>query len=253
MTTAIARRVPASFAKALASVAPFPPIDLARAIAEHAAYCGALEAMGARVRLLEPDGTCPDCVFVEDTAVIAAGVALITVPGAPSRRAESAAIAEALVADLEVVRMVLPATLDGGDCMRVGNTIFVGRSTRTNAAGIARLEEVFVPRGLRIVPLDLPAGVLHLKCVCSPLGDDRIALAENALPTGAFGGLQIVTIPAVETYAANVVAIGEHVLVASEYPRAHDILARAGFTLHTVPTTEVRKADGSLTCQSLVF
>jgi dimethylargininase len=253
MTTAITRGVPASFANALATVPPFPPIDIARAIADHAAYCAALEAMGARVTLLEPDETCPDCVFVEDTAVIAAGVALITVPGAPSRRAESAAVAVALAADLEVVHMALPATLDGGDCMRVGNTIFVGRSTRTNAAGIARLSEVFAPRGLRVIPLDLPAGVLHLKCVCSPLGDDRIALAEGSIPAGSFGGVPIVTIPAVETYAANVVAIGEHVLVASEYPRTHEVLTRAGFTLHAVPTTEVRKADGSLTCQSIVF
>ena len=246
---ALVRGVPSSFPRALAATAPADPIDVAIARTQHAAYRDALAAMGARVTFLIPDEACPDCVFIEDTAVVAAGLAVITRPGAESRRAETPAVATAL-RELDVIQLAAPATLDGGDCMRVGTTIYVGRSARTNAAGIAALAEAFAPRGLRVVPLDLPPGILHLKCVCSPLGDDRILLAEGSLH---FDGLDVITVPAVETYASNAVAIGDHVLVAAEYPRTHELLTRAGFTLHRVPTSEVRKADGSLTCQSIVF
>ncbi len=252
MIRALVRGVPASFPRALSATAPAEPIDVAVARTQHAAYRDALAAMGARVTFLVPDEACPDCVFIEDTAVVAAGLAVITRPGAESRRAETPAVATAL-AELDLVKLADPATLDGGDCMRVGATIYVGRSARTNAAGIAALGEAFARRGLRVVALDLPPGILHLKCVCSPLGDDRILLAEGSLSPERFDGIEVITVPAGETYAANAVAIGDHVIVAAEYPRTHELLARAGFTLHRVPTSEVRKADGSLTCQSIVF
>jgi dimethylargininase len=172
---------------------------------------------------------------------------LITRPGAPSRRAETPAIADALRAHVELVTMEQPATLDGGDCMRVGDTIYVGRSASTNAAGIARLAEVFG----KVVAIDVPPGILHLKCVCSPLDEQRILLADDSLAPSLFDA-QVVRIPVEETYAANAVAIGKHIIVADGFPRTHEALDRAGFTLHPVPTSEVRKADGSLTCQSLI-
>ena len=250
---ALMRGVPASFPDALASAAPASPIDVALARAQHAAYRAALEAAGATVTLLPADEACPDCCFVEDTAVVAGGAALVTRPGAASRRAEVAAVAAALAPVLELVRMTEPATLDGGDCMRLGSTIYVGRSARTNAAGIARLEAVFAPRGIAVVAVELPASVLHLKCVCSPLGDDRLLLARDTLPASTFPRADILWVPATEAYAANAVAVGTHVIVAAEYPRTHDLLAAAGFAIHPVPTSEVRKADGSLTCQSIVY
>jgi dimethylargininase len=249
MIRAITRAVPNSFANALAAVPPDPPIDPVLARAQHAAYRAALQACGASVELIAADEACPDCCFIEDTAVVAGRVALITRPGAPSRRAETAAAAEALRGDHELVRLAAPATLDGGDVMRVGDSLYVGRSARTNAEAIAQLARAF-PR-LRVVAVDLPPNVLHLKCVCSPLGEDRIALAEGSIPAATFAA-SVVWIPAVETYAANVVAIGSHAVVAEGYPRTHEALAQAGFTLHPVPVSEVRKADGSLTCQSIL-
>jgi dimethylargininase len=250
---ALMRAVPSSFARALAASPPPVPIDVALAREQHDAVRRALESMGAVVTLLEADDACPDCCFVEDTAVVASGLALVTRPGAPSRRAETVAVRAALASAFEIATMEEPATLDGGDCMRVGRTIYVGRSARTNAAGIARLMDVFTSRGLRVVPVDLPKDVLHLKCVCSPLGGDRVLLARESLSPSIFGGAEIVWGPASESYAANVVAIGAHVLVAAEYPRTQDALTAAGLTLHLVPTSEVRKADGSLTCQSILL
>jgi dimethylargininase len=245
---ALARSIPSSFSNALCAEPPERPIDVTLARAQHAAYCAALAACGASVELLPGDEACADSCFIEDTAVVVGERALITRPGAPSRRAETPVVASALRRWLEVMEMAEPATLDGGDCMRVGNTLYVGRSARTNPLGIAQLSVL----GLRVVPVELPRGVLHLKCVCSPLGDGRILLAEQSIPAEMFDA-EPVWVPASETYAANAVAIGRHVIVAEGHPRTSEALSAAGFTLHAVPTSEVRKADGSLTCQSVVF
>jgi dimethylargininase len=250
MVRALLRSMPDSFANALSALPPDPPIDPALGRRQHAAYRAALEACGAQVQVLPADESCPDCVFIEDTAVVFEGVALIARSGAISRRPEALAVAQALEKTFELVRMTEPATLDGGDCMRVGRTIYVGRSARTNAEGIAQLGRAF-PR-LRVVPVELPPDVLHLKCVCSPLSEDRIALCEGTIPASTFFASAL-PIPREELYASNLVAVGQHAVVAEGYPRMHEALARAGFTLHPVPVSEVRKADGSLTCQSILL
>lgn len=249
---AITRAISESFVRALAAVPPDPPIDVARARAQHAAYRAALAAAGAQVIVLPADEEYPDGCFVEDTAVVAGGVALMTRPGAPSRRGEGAAVAAALGRHAELAAMEAPATLDGGDCLRLGRTIYIGRSARTNAAGVARAAEVFGPRGLEVVAVELPPDVLHLKCVCAPLGDDRVLVARGALPAGTFGGAAVIEAPAEEGYAANAVAIGDAVVMSEGFPRTQEALARAGFAVQAVPTTEVRKADGALTCLSIL-
>ncbi len=253
MIRAVTRHIPDSFANALSAVPPDPPIDVAVARQQHRQYCMALAECGATVTTLPVDDRCPDSVFVEDTAVVVGSQALITRPGAASRQLETAAVATVLGAWLDVVPMTEPATLDGGDCMLVGRTMYVGRSARTNAAGIAQLARTFAPRGVEVVQVELPPHVLHLKCVVTPLGDHRILLAEDSIDRAVFRDLEIVWVPAEETYAANAVAIGAHVIVADGYPRTHDALVAASFVVHPVPCSEVRKADGSLTCQSIVF
>jgi dimethylargininase len=250
--TAIIRRVPRSFKDAVCAVPPWPPIDVMHAREQHAEYRGALERCGLEVRALAADDACPDCCFIEDTAVVADGVALVTRPGATSRRDETEAVAKILGDYVEIARMAAPMTLDGGDCMRVGTKIFAGQSLRTSGSGIERLAEVFTPRGFQVIPVALPAHVLHLKCICAPLGDDRITLVEGT-PREPFAGLGIVDIPAAESYAANVVAVGNHVLVARGFPRTAEALERAGFDVIALDTSEFRKADGSLTCLSLLL
>lgn len=249
---AITRPMSDRFVDALAAVPPDPPIDPALARHQHAAYRAALAALGARVVTLPPDDAHPDACFVEDTAVVIDDLALVTRPGAPSRRGEGAAIAAALAPLVELATMEAPATLDGGDCLRLGRTLFVGRSARTNAAGIARAAQVFAPRGVRVVAVDLPPAVLHLKCVCARLGDDRVLLADGTIDPAVFAGVGIVRVPATEAYAANAVAIGAGVVCADGFPATRAALERAGFAVHAVPTTEVRKADGSLTCLSIL-
>jgi len=253
MLRALTRHIPNSFANALSAVPPDPPIDVALARQQHLQYCMALAECGATVTTLPVDERCPDSVFVEDTAVVVDRQALITRPGAISRQLETDAVATVLDAWLNVIPMTEPATLDGGDCMLVGRTLYVGRSARTNAAGIAQLARTFAPRGVDVVQVDLPPGVLHLKCVVSPLGAGRILLAEGSIDRAVFRDLEPVWVPGEETYAANAVAIGAHVIIADGFPRTREVLTKARLAVHAVPCSEVRKADGSLTCQSIVF
>ena len=246
VTRALFRTIPDSFTRAISREAPPQPIDVALARKQHAAYRAAFG--DAAQILVEADESCPDCVFVEDTAVILDGKALITRPGAAARPPETGPIASALAPHLDLVTMEPPATLDGGDVMVAGGRIYVGRSARTNADGIELLRRVFGAQ--RVLPIGLPANVLHLKCVVTPLGDG-VVLADRSLSPELVPGMPIVRIPAEETYAANVVDVGGSVIAAAEFPRALEALSAAGYRVLPVPTTEVQKADGSLTCQSL--
>lgn len=258
-THAIVRGVSDSFADALAGAPPVPPLDVALARAQHAAYVRALVDVGLEVHALPADPRFPDACFIEDTAVIARGVALVTRPGAPSRQGETAAVLAHLreaIAGLVVYAMDAPATLDGGDCLRVGSRLYVGRSARTNDAGIARLGAAFGPVGLEVVPVALPAGVLHLKTVCSALSDTGILLAEGTLAADVFIGVQTILVPAAEAHAANVVVAGptrRDVLVSADAPLTQARIAAHGFVVHPVGTSELRRADGALTCLSLLY
>jgi len=249
----LVRDVARSFARALMAAPPERPIDVDRARVQHADYLTALGRLGAEVVTIPADEACPDCCFVEDTAVVGGGAALLARPGAPSRRAEVGGVTAALAERCELSRMEAPATLDGGDCLRAGRTFYVGRSRRTNEEGIARLAAVFGPRGFRIVRVELPAGVLHLKSVCSPLGEDRVLVAEGTIPPGTFAGLRTIVVSAEEAHAANAVTVGGGALVAAGCPRTQARVEAEGFRTVAVDTSELRKADGALTCLSIVI
>jgi dimethylargininase len=250
---AITREIASSFANALCATPPEPPIDVALARRQHAAYREALAGLGVEVIVLPADERFPDGCFVEDTAVVVGDLALITRPGAPSRRGEVDAVAAALAGHLELARMVAPATLDGGDCLRLGRTIYVGRSLRTDDAGIAALRALAARRGVEVVAVPMAPEVLHLKCVCARLADDTVLVADGALDAAIFAGARVVRAPAGESYAANALAIGEAVLVSDGYPGTAVAIDAAGFRVIPLPTSEVRKADGALTCLSILF
>ncbi|MBA3463993.1 MAG: N(G),N(G)-dimethylarginine dimethylaminohydrolase [Deltaproteobacteria bacterium] len=249
MTRALVRKIPDSFTRALSAVGAASSIDPVLAREQHALYRAALRVDHEIV--VEADEECPDCVFVEDTAVIVGSKAIITRPGAVTRRRETPPIADALAPYLDLVQMQEPATLDGGDVMYVNGKFYVARSARTNAEGIEMLRHWF-GRDV-VIPVGLPSGTLHLKCVVSPIDQQTILLADENLSPHLFPGVEILRVPREETYAANAVARSSHVVCAAEYPRTIDLLDAAGHHPHPVPTTEVRKADGSLTCQSLVW
>jgi dimethylargininase len=248
---AVVREIPDAFVHAITAHPPRPPLDVARARAQHASYVAALAGLGLELVRIAADEACPDCCFVEDTALFADGIALLTRPGAPSRRAETAAVRAALAGRCELHEMVAPATLDGGDVLRLGTTFFVGRSARTNAEGVARLRELFAPRGHRVVEIPVDR-VLHLKSACSPLGDDTVLVAEGLLHGAWFGPARLLVAPAEEAFAANAVAHRGRALVAAGAPRTRALIEQAGFATVEVDASELRRADGALTCLSII-
>ena len=249
---ALTRGIPDSFNAATVETTPEVPIDVELARRQHRAYVEALSSLGLTVILLPPDNSHPDCCFVEDCVLYAEGVALIANLGAPSRRGEQRAVAAALKPYARLETMGEAATLDGGDCLRVGRRIFVGQSKRTNAKGLERVREVFEPMGQEVVPVPV-VGSLHLKCCCSKLREDAVLLADGTLPPETFRGLRVVTVPREEAYAANCLTVKGTALIARGYPETERAIRRAGMETIALDNSEIRKADGSLTCSSVLF
>lgn len=244
----LVRGVPDSFPRALQHL----PVQLqaSAARAGHEAYVAALLDAGFAVHTVEADERCADCCFIEDTAVITGRHALLTRPGAPSRRPEVGPVGEALDPLVALHEMDPPATLDGGDVMRAGDVLFVGLSSRTNVAGAARLAEVAALDGLHVVPIHLDAG-LHLKSAVTMASPSLVLLNQAMLGPEPFvaAGLEVVTVP--EAVGANVLALGDRVLVSADAPHTAAILTERGFAVVQVSVTELHKADGALTCLSL--
>jgi dihydropteroate synthase len=228
------------------------PIDAAVAAEQHRAYCDALRSCGAEVVTLPRVDGLPDSVFVEDTAIVLDGLAVLTRPGVESRRAE-VEIVEPEVARLrrKVVRIEAPATLEGGDVMRVGRTLFVGLSSRTNWEGLTALRELVAPHGYRVYPVEL-YDCLHLKTGCTALNNRMILANPDMVDVESFG-CEVLPVDEAEPFAANVLRVGNSLLVGEEFPRTARMLADRGFDVRRVNFSEFAKAEGGLTCMSLLF
>jgi dimethylargininase len=228
------------------------PIDVERATAQHAEYERSLETLGCRLIHVQPLPDHPDGVFVEDAAVVLDEVAVITRPGASSRRGEVDTVARALEPYRPVRRMYEPACLDGGDVLRVGRTLYAGRSSRTNDRGIAQLREFVSSFGYAVIPTTF-RGCLHLKSAATSIADDTVLLNPEWVDPRAFTGLQTVEIDAREPFAGNVLRIGDTVLSAGAHVRTNAALEESGFRLVTVDISEMQKAEAGVTCCSLLI
>ena len=248
---ALLRGVPDSFRDCVTRRPVALPLDPERARRQHEAYRQRLEEGGFSTRLLSTDEAHPDCPFVEDTAVLLAGAALSTRPGHPSRLREVAPVAEALRAFLPVAALEAPATLDGGDVLRVGRRLFVGVSERTNAAGREALARFAGPLGFAVVPVPVQ-GVLHLKSAATALDEDTVLLFPEAVAPAAFDGFRVVAAEGDDPEAANVVRLPDgRILVAAHLPQSAGAVRAAGFTPLACDVSEFARADGGLTCLSL--
>ncbi|MBV8858568.1 MAG: dimethylargininase [Acidobacteria bacterium] len=228
------------------------PIDAGAAAAQHRGYCEALRACGARVVTLPPLDELPDSVFVEDTTVVLEEVAVLTRPGVESRRGEVSLI-EAEVARLRTVaRVEAPATLEGGDVLRLGRTLYVGLSPRTNAEGALSLRSLVAPYGYEVLTVE-PRGCLHLKTGCSALDEEAVLFNPEWVDAAVFRGREVVPVDAAEPWAANVLRVGRAVCVSAAFPRTAEMLARRGYDVRAVEVSEFAKAEGALTCMSLLF
>jgi dimethylargininase len=227
------------------------PLDVPRARQQHAAYLAALRGAGVELIELPADEAHPDACFVEDCAVILDAAALITRPGAPSRLGEAPAIAAALAPHCETIKtMDPPALLDGGDVLRVGPRLYVGRSARTNAAGVAALAAFAAPHGLAVVPVDLRAG-LHLKSVVTLAAPGTLVLLAGAIHPSEFAATRADILVLDEPAGANVLALGDRVLVSTAAPAAIDRMIARGLAVVPLDIGEFNNADGAFTCLSL--
>ncbi len=229
------------------------PIDFARAVAQHEAYVAGLEGSGVLVVRLPADEAYPDGCFVEDAAIVLDELAVIARPGAASRRGETASVEAALRPFRErVVRLSLPATLDGGDVLVHGRSLYVGRTGRTNAAGIEALRGLVAPFGYRVVPIAV-TGCLHLKSAVSAI-DERTLLANRAwFDASALGSVDLLDVDAAEPGAANVLRVGSELWAHPGYPRTFERLAGLGQRVVPMDISEFVKAEAALTCKSLLF
>lgn len=228
------------------------PIDAAVAAAQHRGYREALEDCGARVIALPYVEGLPDSVFVEDTAVVLDEVAVLTRPGVESRRGEVGLIEKEVARLRPVVRVEAPATLEGGDVLRLGRTLYVGLSPRTNAEGANALRRLAAPYGYEVSTVE-PRGCLHLKTGCSGLGEAAVLVNPEWVDAGVFRGREVVPVDASEPWAANVLRVGGSVCVSAAFPRTAEMLAARGYDVRAVEVSEFAKAEGGMTCMSLLF
>ena len=227
-------------------------IDVARAGRQHQDYQRALEVLGCRLVTLPAEPAWPDSVFVEDVAIVLDEVAFVTRPGALSRRAEVASVAAALRGYRPVLAIEAPGSLDGGDVLRLGRTLHVGQSARSNAQGIGQLRELLAGHGYAVHGV-ATRGCLHLKSAVTQLDDDTLLLQPAWVDREQFAGFRIIEVDPGEPHAANVLRIGDALLMPASFPRTRQRLLDAGFEVTAVDVSELQKAEGATTCCSLVF
>ncbi len=258
--SALVRRPDPSFVDALGQMDGAPAIDFELALAQHLLYAAALREAGLVVSELPPAAGLPDACFVQDVALVLSQLILLARPAMPSRRDEVTAIRPHLPDDRPVMAVEAPGTLEWGDVLRIDDTLFVGLSERTNAAGAEQVRAAATPLGMQVETVPVPAG-LHLLSGLNYLGrpprnaeGSGVVLAWPTYRDLPFlAGLDVIVVSESEAPAANVLAVGEAVLVPAGYPRTAAELWHRGWRVLSVPLSEFAKADGGVTCLSLLI
>ena len=249
---ALTRPVPDGLGACELTHVPRTPIDLDRARAQHAAYERALESLGCVIHRVAAAHDHPDSVFIEDTAVALDEVAILTRPGAASRRGETAGVASILSRYRELEALTEPATLDGGDVLRLGRTLHVGVGGRTNDAGLEQLAAIVRKRGYGVQAVPV-TGCLHLKSAVTELLPGVVLLNPDWVDAAAFDGYRVLEVDPAEPGAANVLRIEDTILCAAAFPRTAARIAGEGLSVRRLDVSELAKAEGALTCCSVIF
>jgi dimethylargininase len=227
------------------------PIDVERARAQHRAYEPALIDAGCLVERLDAAADMPDSVFVEDIAVVFDELAIITRPGAESRRRETPAVADALAAYRPLKEIQTPGAIDGGDVLVVGRRVFVGRSARTNDAAARQMRQILEPFGYTVCDTAV-RGCLHLKSAVTALADDLLLVNRDWIDPAAFDGFTLVDVDPEEPSAANALRLDDRIIFPQAFPRTAGRLSTRGLRLQIVEAGELAKAEGAVTCCSLI-
>lgn len=252
MRTAITREVSSSIGQCELTHLSRQEIDVERARYQHAQYEHALDALGCKIRRLSEEPDLPDSVFVEDIAIMLDDLAVMTRPGAVRRRDELSTVAEVLKEYRPIVHISGPGTLDGGDVLQIGRTLYVGDSTRTNHLGIKQLMEIVAPFGYDVIVVKV-AGCLHLKSAVACVREDTLLINKSWVDVIPLNPMELIDIDPGEPHAANALLVGDALLYPAGYPRTRLRLKRKGIEAIIIDTSELQKAEGGLTCCSLIF
>ena len=231
------------------------PVDVDRARAQHEAYEGALRVLGCEVERLPADPDMADAVFIEDTAVVLDELAIITRPGAESRRRESRRVADALRIRRPIAAILEPGTVDGGDVLAISRTLYVGQSTdgngRTNEAGLRQLERLVASQEYHVQAVPF-SGCLHLKTAVTRVADDAVVLNPRWVSPASFSGMRIIEVDPGEPFAGNALLLDRRILFPEEFGYTRRRLEDAGIRTMPTPVSELAKAEAGLTCCCLL-
>jgi len=228
------------------------PMDVKVAQTQHDSYVRALKELGCAVLELPAEADLPDSVFVEDTAVILPEVALITRPGADSRKPETDSIIPLLRRYRELVFIESPGTVDGGDVLVVGKNIFVGMSTRSNQAAVDQMNHLLWKHGYKVKGVELH-DCLHLKTAMTRVNDTTLLINRKWVDVENFEGYRLIDVDESEPFAGNCLPIGDAIIFPVEFPKTGAKLEAHGYKLKHVPADELAKAEGAVTCCSLII
>ena len=248
---AITRRPAKTFARGITtSDLGAPSYELV--LRQHAAYIDTLKSIGLNVIELEPLPDYPDAHFVEDTAVVTPEVAIITNPGAPSRRGEEKSIAGVLLQYRQIEYIQAPATVDGGDVLMVGSHFFIGISERTNHQGAQQLAAILEKHGKTVSAIPVGAG-LHFKSSVNCVAPNTLLMTRDFADHEAFCGYDRIMVDSEESYSANTLWINSHLLMPRGFPGTKSKLKNLRLPVIELDVTEMQKMDGGLTCLSIRF
>lgn len=252
MLIAITRQVSPALARCELSYIERRPIDFGKAREQHLAYEKLLEAQGAHVVSLRAQRDLPDSMFVEDPALVLDEIAVIFVMGAASRRGEAPSLAKEITKFRKLEYMEFPGTAEGGDILRIGRNIYVGRTKRTNDEGIRQMTALLGPLGYDVRPIGV-TGCLHLKSAVTYLGRDTLLANESFFDDAALSNYERIDVDPAEPHAANALALGDTIVFPASYPRTRERIERRGFRVTTIDISELQKAEAGLTCSCLLF
>lgn len=252
MKIAITREVSRSVVNCELTHLARTPINVERARAQHEQYRSALRGLGVEVISLPEEPDLPDSVFVEDPAIVLDEVAVLTLPGAESRRAEVESIARALEPYRRLLRITAPGTLDGGDVLVLGKVIYAGLTLRTNAAAIEQLRVLLNPFGYVVIGVPV-TDCLHLKSGITQVAEKTLLINPAWVDKKYFAGFNFIKVDSSEPYAANALMIGDALVYPSAFRQTAKRLEGLARSIVQVDADELAKAEGAVTCCSLVF
>lgn len=252
MTIAITRDVSPRFDECEITHIERTPIDIDVARAQHHEYVQALKKLGCDVVELPAESELPDSVFVEDTAFILPELAVITRPGADSRKPETESIIRALTPLTKYIRMQAPATLDGGDVLVLGKKIFIGLSTRSNQEAVDQLNEALKEHGYQVIGVQMH-DCLHLKTALTRVDEETLLINPKWVDTQHFETFEWIEVDPSEPFAANCLPVNGSIIFPTAFPKTCERLEAAGYQVMAVDVSELAKAEGAVTCCSLII